>query len=58
MKQTRFRTVQSFLIWLEEQTKKKLYIKAYTDGSGEIGDAKDNQALFTFEASRAIPIPQ
>jgi len=54
MKQKRFRTVQSFLVWFEEQTNRKLYIKVYSDSSGEIGDAESDESLFKFENSTQL----
>ena len=54
MKQNRFQTIQSFLIWFEKRTERKLYIKVFSDSSGEIGDADTNESLFKFSSSKEL----
>lgn len=54
MKNKVFRTVQSFLVWFEKRTKRNLYIKIHSNGSGEIGDTDTDESLFRFENSAQL----
>lgn len=50
MKQTVFKTVESFLKWFEEKTNRKVYIKVFSNGSGIIGDVEKDEELFKFDS--------